>query len=136
MIKNRAGLSHMPWYTYKSSTRRYLKDINKDEKVLEYCLFHPGLFTDYSTPRPYISATHLQPLDTPFDFEHRRFLMREGSDEDTITFTTVQDLANIVARAIEFEGEWPIVGGIRGTQLSIRSILALGEEIRGKLSTF
>lgn len=59
--------------------------------------------------------------------------MREGSEADIMSFTTVQDLAGIVARAVEFEGEWPTIGGIRGTQLSMNRIVALGEEIRGML---
>ena len=41
-------------------------------------------------------------------------------------------VANIVARAIEFEGEWPAIGGIRGNQASFSDILELGPRIRGK----
>lgn len=57
--------------------------------------------------------------------------MVDGSDDSRITLTTVQDLANIVARAVEHHGEWPVVGGIKGTELTIRQFIALGENIRG-----
>lgn len=72
----------------------------------------------------------------PFDFANRRALVRDGGDDDCITFTTVQDFANVVVRAIEFEGEWPIVGGIQGTNVSIGRLVALGEEIRGMLCNY
>jgi hypothetical protein len=49
-----------------------------------------------------------------------------------ITLTTVQDFAAVVARAIEYEGEWPVVSGIRGTTLSVGELVALGEKLRGK----
>jgi hypothetical protein len=48
-----------------------------------------------------------------------------------ITLTTVQDFAAVVARAIEYEGEWPVVSGIRGTTLSVGELVALGEKMRG-----
>ena len=60
--------------------------------------------------------------------------MLDGGDDDCITLTTVQDLAKVVGRAVEYEGEWPVVGGIKGTDLSIGKIIALGEEIRGTFS--
>tara|TARA_R110002003_G_scaffold502_6_gene20094 strand:- start:11558 stop:12130 length:573 start_codon:yes stop_codon:yes gene_type:complete len=88
------------------------------------------LFLNYLT-RPYKSAKYVKPLDTPFDFANRRALLRRGGDDDYITFTTAQDLANVVAKAVEFEGEWPVEGGITGTKLSVRELIALGEDIRG-----
>jgi hypothetical protein len=120
----------MVWYSYKGMTRTYLTELNAEKKVLEYCLFQPGLFTNYLT-RPYKSMTHVTPIETPFDYEGRRVLIRDGGEDDKITFTTVADFANVVARAVEFEGEWPVVGGITGTTLSIGQIISLGEEIRG-----
>ena len=70
-------------------------------------------------------------MEIPFDFNNRRALVLDGGDDDRITLTTVQDLANVVARAIDFEGEWPVIGGIRGTDMSIGQLIALGEKIRG-----
>lgn len=70
-------------------------------------------------------------MEMPFDFNKRRALMLEGGEDYPVTFTTVQDMANIVARAIEYEGEWPIVGGIKGADISIGQLIALGEKLRG-----
>ena len=70
-------------------------------------------------------------MEIPFDFNKRRALVLDGGDDNLITLTTVQDVANVVARAIEFESEWPLVGGIRGAEISIRHLIALGEKIRG-----
>ncbi|KAH8725747.1 hypothetical protein GQ44DRAFT_614793 [Phaeosphaeriaceae sp. PMI808] len=124
------GLDHMDWYAYKTATRQYLLDLNKDNSVLEYSLFLPGLFTNYMT-FPHQSTKHIKPLETPFDFANCRALTLEGGDNDPITLTTVQDLAHIVARAIEHEGTWPVVGGINGTTMTIGSLIALGEKVRG-----
>jgi nucleoside-diphosphate-sugar epimerase len=125
-----ASFEHLSWYTYKALTRQYLLELNKNERKIEYSLFQPGLFTNYFT-RPYNSSKHVKPIEMPYDFQGKRALVREGGEEDKLTLTTVQDLANVVARAVEFEGEWPVVGGITGTKLSIGQIVALGEEIRG-----
>ena len=88
------------------------------------------MFTNYFA-YPYESAKHFRPFETQIDFNKRRALTLDGGDDDHITLTTVQDLANVVARAVEYEGEWPVVGGIRGTELSIGQLIALGEKVRG-----
>jgi hypothetical protein len=36
-----------------------------------------------------------------------------------------------VARAVEWDGEWPRHGGIRGNDLSMKEIIALGEKVKG-----
>ncbi|MCJ1416734.1 hypothetical protein MMC32_003072 [Xylographa parallela] len=126
-----SGLEHLSWYAYKAETRRCLKELNKNKKVLEYTLFQPGLFLNYLTS-PYKSSKHVHVMETPFDFHARRALVLDGGDDDPITFTTVQDVAHVVARAIDFEGEWPVVSGIRGADISVGKLIALGEKIRGK----
>jgi hypothetical protein len=70
------------------------------------------------------------------DFNKRRALTLDGGDDDRITLTTVQDLANVVALAVEYEGEWPVVGGIKGTEISIGELLTLGEKVRGTFISF
>ena len=70
-------------------------------------------------------------MEMPFDFYKRRALVLDGGDDNRITLTTVQDLANVVARAIDFDGEWPVVSGIRGASISVGQLIALGEKIRG-----
>ncbi len=84
---------------------------------------------------PYKLAKHFRPFETQIDFSRRRALTLDGGDDDRITLTTAQDLANVVARAVEYEGEWPVVGGIKGTELSIGQLIALGEKIRGVSSS-
>lgn len=58
--------------------------------------------------------------------------MPEGCDDVKITLTTAQDLANVVVKAIEYEGEWPVNGGIKGCDLTIAELIRLGEAVRGK----
>lgn len=65
------------------------------------------------------------------DFDKRRALIVEGSEDDRITLTTAQDFAQIVAQAVEYEGKWPVVGGIKGTEITIGELLKLGERVRG-----
>ncbi|OWY48027.1 NmrA-like family protein [Alternaria alternata] len=124
-----AGLEHLDWYAFKAYTRQYLAELNRDRKVIEYCLFQPGLFTNYFTPYP--STKHIKPLEMQWDFVKRRAILREGSDNDYITLTTAEDLRNVVAHAVDYSGEWPVSGGIRGSRISIKEFIALGEEIRG-----
>ncbi|RMZ76209.1 hypothetical protein DV738_g5038, partial [Chaetothyriales sp. CBS 135597] len=126
-----SGFKHLDWYSHKATGRKYLADLNRDKKVLEYTLFQPGLFLNYFTGS-YPSSNHLHVIQTPVDFEGRRAILVEGSGDDaSLTLTTVQDLAHVVARAIDYEGEWPVVGGIKGAQVSLRELVTLGEKIRG-----
>ncbi|KAF1956828.1 NmrA-like family protein [Byssothecium circinans] len=123
-------LDYLDWYAYKGTTREYLKEINKNKKVLEYTLFQPGLALNYLT-YPHSSAKHLHLMNIPMDFNSRRFLTVEGGDDSRINLVTVQDLANVVARAVEYEGEWPVVGGIRGTEITMGDLISLAKKIRG-----
>ncbi|OHF03033.1 NmrA-like family protein [Colletotrichum orchidophilum] len=121
---------HTFWYGYKEETRQYLASINKDKKVLEYCLFQPGLFINYMT-YPYSSSKYVKLFETPINYYQRRALVVDGGEDAIITFTTAQDLAKVVALAVEYEGEWPVVGGIQGAQVTVGQLIALGEKIRG-----
>ncbi|KAF4982778.1 hypothetical protein FZEAL_1679 [Fusarium zealandicum] len=122
---------HMPWYTFKCDARNYLAELNKDKKVIEYSLFHPGLFTNYMT-FPINSSKHIKYFETPFNFHKRHAILAEGAKDSIISLTTVQDVAKIIALAIEYEGEWPLVSGIRGSDITLGQLIALGEKIRGK----
>lgn len=64
------------------------------------------------------------------DFQNRRAIVVDGHDS-IMTFTTVQDLAAVVARAVEYEGEWPVNGGICGNKVTVSQILEIGEKVRG-----
>ncbi|KAF4890652.1 Oxidoreductase BOA1 [Colletotrichum fructicola] len=122
---------HLFWYSFKQVTRDYLAEVNKEKKVLEYCLFQPGLFTNYLT-YPFSSSKHVTQLETPVDFNQCRALVVDGGEDVLLTFTTAQDLARVVALAVEYEGEWPLVGGIKGAEITVRQLISLGEKIRGK----
>ncbi|KAK0662035.1 hypothetical protein QBC41DRAFT_32826 [Cercophora samala] len=124
-----SSFDHLPWYAGKAEIREYLAELNKDKKVLEYTLFQPGQFTDYLC-HPYKSSRHIHPFQTQIDFHARRAIILEGSEDARITWITAKDLANVVAKAVEYEGEWPVDGGIQGDELTIGEIITLGEKIR------
>lgn len=48
-----------------------------------------------------------------------------------MTLTSAGDLAAIVARAVDYQGEWPESGGIRGNGMSFSQIIDIGEKVRG-----
>jgi hypothetical protein len=64
------------------------------------------------------------------DFQNRRAIVVEGHDA-VLSLTTVQDVAAIVARAVEYEGEWPVVGGFSGNKVTVSKIIEIGEKVRG-----
>ncbi|KAL5345363.1 hypothetical protein ACLOAV_009734 [Pseudogymnoascus australis] len=66
-----------------------------------------------------------------FDYENRRAIVVEGYDF-VMTFTTVQDLARVVAEAVDYDGEWPVTGGIRGNRVSVSQILNIGQKVRDR----
>lgn len=98
--------------------------------MLEYTLFCPGIFTNYYT-YPHPSAKHLNIFELNIDFHKRRAILLEGGDDDRVTNTTVQDVAQVVGRAVDLEGEWPVMGGINGCELSVKDVIAIGEKVRG-----
>ena len=49
------------------------------------------------------------------------------------TWTTIQDVAKVVARAIDFEGRWPEIGGVVGTKIKPKDLIKLAEEVYSKL---
>lgn len=143
-----------PWYAEKAKVRAYLEEINKEKKVgsimctrcdihqillitspqiLEYTLFQPGFLTDYFAP-PGATSKHLHSVELWIDFQNRRAIILDGIDS-VFTLTTMNDLANVVARAIEYGGEWPVIGGINGTTLSTSKFLEIGAKVRGTENT-
>ena len=126
-----ADLGHMPWWSGKQVIRDYLAEINTPHERLEYTLFQPGLFLDYLA-YPHTTATHLQPLQTTFDFEHRRAILIQDHDPE-MTFTTARDFAAVVALAVDLPDEvvWPITGGIVGWKARSSEVVKLGERVRG-----
>ncbi|KAH8887614.1 NAD(P)-binding protein [Thozetella sp. PMI_491] len=125
-----SSFEHMPWYAGKAGIRDYLRQLNEKEKVLEYCLFHAGMFVNYFAS-PYKTSKHIHPFQNQYDFNNRRAILLEGSDDARISLITVDDFCHFVSRAVEYEGEWPVVGGIRGDELTVGQLITLGEKIRG-----
>lgn len=64
------------------------------------------------------------------DFQNRRAIVVDGHDA-IMTYTSVQDLAAVIAEAADLDGEWPVIGGISGNRVSISQILEVGEKLRG-----
>ncbi|KAJ4992980.1 hypothetical protein SVAN01_01684 [Stagonosporopsis vannaccii] len=122
-----SGVAH---YAYKDETRRHLEYINSEQDQIEYCLFQTGFFTEYFAA-PHSTARHLQSFKMFADFEHRRAIVMDGSNDAPLTLTTVEDMAKVVALALDYPGKWPTTGGIRGTQTTLSDFLDLAETIRG-----
>lgn len=64
------------------------------------------------------------------DFNNRRAIA-VGDGDSPITLTTVNDIASVVTEAIDYLGEWPVIGGISGTQTTVGGLIRLGEKLRG-----
>jgi hypothetical protein len=99
----------------------HLEELLTVLKILEYSLFQPGLFLNYFS-YPHKSAEYFHNTQLQIDFENRRAIV-VGEGNSPITLTTVQDLAVVVADAVEFEGEWPVTGGICGGASPFRILL-------------
>ncbi|EED19053.1 conserved hypothetical protein [Talaromyces stipitatus ATCC 10500] len=124
------GTTDMAWWRGKEVIREYLAEVNAKEDVLEYTLFQPGLFLDYLA-YPYKTAKHVNPLQTVFDFANRRAMVVDGYEDAIMTLTTVSDVAAVVARAVEYAGKWPMIGGIRGNRVTFSQVLDIGRKVRG-----
>ncbi|KAI1093639.1 NAD(P)-binding protein [Rostrohypoxylon terebratum] len=127
-VKLENSLDAIPWYAGKVEVARYLEEVNRDKKVIEYTRFQVGFFMNYLS-HPQKSANHVSTIPFLFDFENQRATAIEGAYDDAIAWTTVQDIAGVAARAVEYEGEWPAVGGLVGTRVTIGDMLKLGESI-------
>jgi len=125
-----AGKDDLPFWAGKKVIQEYLEKVNEKGKVLEYTLFQPGLFLDYLAS-PHKTAKYVTPLDTFIDFQNRRAIVVEGHEDAIMTLTTVQDIAGVVAGAVDLNGEWPKLGGIRGNRVTVSQILKVGEKVRG-----
>ncbi|KAI2462732.1 NAD(P)-binding protein [Annulohypoxylon bovei var. microspora] len=125
------GTVDMAWLKPKEKVREYLEEVNRKGKVLEYTLFQPGILLDYLA-YPYKTSKHVDPLQTIFDFEHRRAIVVDGHEDAILTLTSVADLAAVVALAVDYEGTWPETSGIRGNRVTFSQILEVGQRIRGR----
>ncbi|KAL5041791.1 hypothetical protein BDW71DRAFT_217434 [Aspergillus fruticulosus] len=117
------------WATVKDEVHEYLKEVNRDKKVLEHCLFQPGMFMNYLS-FPYPSTKHLQIFGLQYGLQNRSAIVPADRDFP-MTLTKVQDLAKVVAEAIDYEGQWPEKGGISGSRITNSELIELAESIKG-----
>ncbi|PLB44220.1 NAD(P)-binding protein [Aspergillus steynii IBT 23096] len=115
-------------YHEKDQVHEYLQEVNRKEKVLEYSLFQPGLFTNYLSA-PIQSASYCPIWTNQWDIANRRAIVPAERDWQLST-TTIQDLGKVVAEALAYTGEWPEIGGITGTKTSSSEIIKTAEKIR------
>ncbi|KAF3065659.1 hypothetical protein CFAM422_009497 [Trichoderma lentiforme] len=126
-----ASTNGLPWYAGKTAIEQYLKKINQESKVLEYCCFRPGMLMNYLA-FPQKTTKYADIWGIHIDMEHRRaIILGDAKNPGYFSMTTIDDVARIVAKAVEYEGVWPEVGGIRGDNISQQELIALGEKIRG-----
>ncbi|KAH8689217.1 hypothetical protein GQ44DRAFT_720580 [Phaeosphaeriaceae sp. PMI808] len=122
--------SNIAHYVWKDKVVEYLAEVNSKTKVIQYCLFQPGFFANYLA-HPHSTSPHFHSMQMMVDFHNRQAIVISGSEDAPVTITTVSDMASVVAAALDYSKPWPEVGGIRGTQTTMREIIALGERLRG-----
>lgn len=122
----------MDVYQFKGIMYKYLQEINAEKPVLEYCLFEPGVFTNYLA-YPYQSTKHL--FITPvFMALDEKQVIQTDDGEEWQTFTTIDDVARVVGRAIDYPGKWPEIGGIVGHKIQTKDAIKLAEKVLGMCS--
>ncbi|KAJ3546503.1 hypothetical protein NM208_g1976 [Fusarium decemcellulare] len=114
----------MTRFEFKDEIREYLEEINREKKI--------GLFTN-EFAHPHKTARHFESLRLYVDFETRRAI-RAGNGQHTLTLTTVEDLAAVVAEAVDFPEEWPRIGGTCGSRITVNELIGLDESLRGSLT--
>jgi hypothetical protein len=102
----------------------------KPMQVLQYCLFQPGSFA-HCFAHLRRTSPHFHSMQLLVEFDNRRAITLSGSEDAPINILSVSDMALVVAAALDYPKPWPRVGGIRGTQTTMREILALGEKLWG-----
>ncbi|KAF4981527.1 hypothetical protein FZEAL_2676 [Fusarium zealandicum] len=127
----KSSIDVMTWYTGKVRIQEYLEELNRGNKVLEYTLFQTGFFMDFLAC-PHKSSKHIVTLPFSIDLEKMRAFVVEGSLNQHITYTNVEDIVNIVALAVDYEGKWPVVGGIRGHRVTTKELLEIANKVRGR----
>ncbi|KAI9731031.1 MAG: hypothetical protein M1834_005494 [Cirrosporium novae-zelandiae] len=125
--------SHFPGYAYKDELHAHLKELNAEKPVLEYCLFQCGVFMNYLA-YPKVTTEHLFITCIGYDCEGGHAIMVEEG-EDWRVWTTIQDVAKVVAAAIDYEGKWPEVGGIVGSRIQEKELVKLIEKYAGRPMT-
>ncbi|CAG7555668.1 unnamed protein product [Fusarium equiseti] len=119
-VKLTDSIDVMSWYTGKVEVAEYLESLNSKEKVKE--TNRPSLYT----------SKYLTTTTANLDFENKTALVVESTLDDEIVYTSAEDVANTVTLAVDYEGEWPTIGGITGDKVTVRQLLDIGEKLRGE----
>ena len=96
---------------------------------LEYTLFHPGLFTNYFA-YPHPTTRHFSVSPWFVDFENRRAII-VGDGQHAFTTTTIEDFSSVVADSLDYEGVWPVNGGIVGSRITVAELVKMAQKLRG-----
>ncbi|KAJ3524666.1 hypothetical protein NM208_g11968 [Fusarium decemcellulare] len=110
-------------YEFKDEVRQYLEKSKQRRESM--FLFSLTRFLCH----PYKGAKHFDTNPMFVDFETRNAIIA-GDGNHPIVLTTVQDVASVVAEAIDYPGGWPVVGGIMGTRIAMAELVKLGEQLR------
>ncbi|TGO27213.1 hypothetical protein BPAE_0045g00100 [Botrytis paeoniae] len=98
--------------------------------VLVFTLFQCGLFLNYFTYlHPSAKFMHIFPM--PIDVKNCKAIIHKDTKAQ-ITLTSVQDLARVVSKAVDYQNAWPEVSGVRANQVSVLDFIGLCEKTRGQ----
>lgn len=128
--KVRSGIK---MYDMKEPVLDYLEALNKENKVIEWGLFQPGLLMDYLA-HPCAPLKHFDTFPLLFDLENARAVVVEDG-KAPVVFTASADVAKVVARAIDYPEPWTFDGGIVGERTSYAEVIQKAEKITGRKFT-
>lgn len=81
---------------------------------------------------PQRTTKHLDVWGIHVDIQNQRaIVLADAKNPGYLALTTVEDVSNIVAKAIEYEGKWPEIGGIRGDEVSMPALIEKCERVQG-----
>lgn len=129
-----AAIAGVPYMASKLIVRQHLEDLNRDEKVIEYSLISPGMFMDYLAYPHVTNSKHTALIETFVNMQDMRGFYMKGHENDKFTVTAIHDIVNVVLRIIDYEGAWPVNGGVVGETVSFSQLIELGQKLRGKFS--
>ncbi|KAK1145722.1 hypothetical protein N8T08_003960 [Aspergillus melleus] len=125
--------SGIKMYAMKEPVLDHLENLNREKKVIEWGLFQPGLLMDYLA-HPCPPSKHFDTFPLLFDLENARAVVVEDGSRPVV-FTASEDVAKVVARAIDYPEPWTIEGGIVGHRTSYKEIIQTAEKITGRTFT-
>ncbi|EGY18655.1 uncharacterized protein VDAG_09181 [Verticillium dahliae VdLs.17] len=124
-------IDRLPWYQGKTEVYKHLQAMNKDKKVLEYCLFQPGYILEYIT-HPVPTTRHMPTMWIPFQLSKSRIVAVKGSEDAPFVLTSVKDIARLVRLAIEDQRPWPEIGGFTGNRYTTRQLQEVATKVLGR----